>query len=186
MPPPLSSSSRYEHLGRVFAKLEDLLLVALLMSMVVLLNLAIFRRYVLNNTSPYSEEVARFLLIALVFLGIPAGIRHRGHITIDLLPANLSRRTAAAVDIVADALFLLFSITLAWLGLQVVFQMSQHAIVTDALGWPKWIIVAVIPLGSVLATVRLAGCLFSHWKRWRSLGLPRDLSENDSSLPRRD
>jgi TRAP-type C4-dicarboxylate transport system permease small subunit len=66
-------------------------------------------RYVLNDSAAWTEEVARYLLIGIVFVGACAGIHKNTHIHVDLLyrylPKPASRFLSTAVDIVRIAFF---------------------------------------------------------------------------------
>src|SRR6185503_21283926 len=44
-----------------------------------------FTRYVLNNSASWTEEIARYLLIATVFIGIAASVRTTRHIHVDFV-----------------------------------------------------------------------------------------------------
>ncbi len=68
-----------------------------------------FTRYVLNDSAAWTEEIARYLLIATVFIGACVGIYKNNHIQVDLLyrylPAGAARGLATAVDLVRIAFF---------------------------------------------------------------------------------
>jgi len=51
----------------------------------VILIAAVFWRYALNNAIPWSEELSKYLMVWLTFLGAPIALRHGSHINIDLL-----------------------------------------------------------------------------------------------------
>jgi hypothetical protein len=44
-----------------------------------------FTRYVLNDSASWTEEIARYLLIATVFVGAAIGVAKNNHIQVDLL-----------------------------------------------------------------------------------------------------
>src|SRR5678815_497893 len=52
-----------------------------------------FTRYALNDSAAWTEEIARYLLICVVFMGIAAATRKNTHIQVDifyrLIPAPL-------------------------------------------------------------------------------------------------
>jgi TRAP-type C4-dicarboxylate transport system permease small subunit len=68
-----------------------------------------FTRYVLNNSAAWTEEIARYLLIAVVFVGAAIGVAKNNHIQVDFLyrylPARVARVLAVAVDVLRIAFF---------------------------------------------------------------------------------
>lgn len=68
-----------------------------------------FTRYVLNDSAAWTEEIARYLLIGVVFIGACIGIYKNNHIQVDLvyryLPPRVSRLLATMVDVVRVVFF---------------------------------------------------------------------------------
>jgi TRAP-type C4-dicarboxylate transport system permease small subunit len=68
-----------------------------------------FTRYVLNNSASWTEEIARYLLIAVVFTGATIGVAKNNHIQVDFfykfMPAWLSKFMNYLVDIMRIAFF---------------------------------------------------------------------------------
>ncbi len=68
-----------------------------------------FTRYFLNNSAGWTEEIARYLLIATVWMGIAAAVRLNRHIHVDFLyrflPHGVARVLATVVDFVEIAFF---------------------------------------------------------------------------------
>jgi TRAP-type C4-dicarboxylate transport system permease small subunit len=68
-----------------------------------------FTRYVMNDSAAWTEEIARYLLIATVFIGACVGIAKNNHIQVDLLyrylPPTASRWMSTAVDVVRIGFF---------------------------------------------------------------------------------
>jgi len=68
-----------------------------------------FTRYILNDSASWTEEIARYLLIATVFTGAAIGVAKNNHIQVDFffrfMPAALSRAMALFVDAVRIAFF---------------------------------------------------------------------------------
>ncbi len=61
-----------------------------------------FTRYVLNNSAAWTEEIARYLLIATVFTGATIGVVKNNHIQVDFfykfMPKPMSRAMSTLVD----------------------------------------------------------------------------------------
>ena len=68
-----------------------------------------FTRYVLNNSAAWTEEIARYLLIATVFTGATIGVIKNNHIQVDFfyrfMPKKLGRITASLVDVMRIGFF---------------------------------------------------------------------------------
>ena len=68
-----------------------------------------FTRYVLNNSASWTEEIARYLLIGVVFVGAAIGVAKNNHIQVDFfyrhLPAVVCRAMAVAVDLLRVLFF---------------------------------------------------------------------------------
>lgn len=68
-----------------------------------------FTRYVLNDSAAWTEEIARYLLIAVVFTGATLGVIKNNHIQVDFfyryMPRRMARRMATIVDVLRIAFF---------------------------------------------------------------------------------
>ena len=68
-----------------------------------------FTRYVLNNSASWTEEIARYLLIAVVFTGATIGVAKNNHIQVDFfykyMPTWLSKAMNTVVDVMRIGFF---------------------------------------------------------------------------------
>lgn len=68
-----------------------------------------FTRYVMNDSAAWTEEIARYLLIAVVFTGATIGVVKNNHIQVDFffkfMPKPLARATATLVDLLRIGFF---------------------------------------------------------------------------------
>lgn len=91
-----------------------------------------FTRYVLNDSAAWTEEVARYLLIGVVFVGACIGIYKNNHIQVDLLyrylPQRASRHLATAVDAVRIVFFGLAIVLTAQMMLRIGGNIRMTAI----------------------------------------------------------
>lgn len=63
--------------------------VLLVATITVIVALGVFFRFVLNNSLPWTEEVAKFVMVWLAFIGAPVVLKEGGHIAIDVVPTRL-------------------------------------------------------------------------------------------------
>jgi len=87
-------------------------------------------RYVLNDSASWTEEIARYFLIATVFIGASIGVAKNNHIQVDFfyryMPAPAARLMASAVDVLRIAFFG----TAIVLTIQMMMKLGQTARMT--------------------------------------------------------
>lgn len=84
---------------------------------------AVIFRYVLNDSLTWAEEVARYLFIAMVFLGGAYVILEDGHLRMDVLYTSVPRAIRRAIDgltVVCALFFLGTALVAVWSGLGIV------------------------------------------------------------------
>ena len=127
------------------------------MAMVIIVGTQVFARYGLNHSLFWSEELARFLLVWLTFLGATSAYYRGAHPGVDALVSRLSPGARARVAVwVHLAGLVLFGVMLVY-GVE--FAYFVRAQITPALGMPKWIPMAVIPLSSLIFILHTMGFL---------------------------
>ena len=106
-PEPVARASRFEIISRVMDKILSYIVAALLVAMSGVVFGNVISRYFLDTTWGWYEEVSRFLLIWIVFLGAVIAMIRSDHLGIDLLPLVFSPRVCRAMVILTDVLVLL-------------------------------------------------------------------------------
>lgn len=130
-----------------------------------------FTRYVLADSAAWTEEIARYLLIVVCFLGSSMGVRRNTHIHVEFLyrwlPAGASRALSTGVDLVRLA-FLGYATVLA---VQLVPRMQNLQMTVIDL--PMSYVYALVSAGFALMTFRAAQLALAHWRRgWSVLERP--------------
>lgn len=81
-------------------------------AMTFLLILQVFLRYVLKTSIPFSEELARYLMVWVVFLAAGLAVREDAHISIRVLVDRFRGRTRLWLNLGAQILLLAFLVLL--------------------------------------------------------------------------
>lgn len=84
---------------------------------------AVICRYIFNDSLTWAEELARYIFIAMVFLGSAYVILEDGHLRMDVLYTSVPRGIRRVIDVVTVACALFFFVTClaaTWAGLGVV------------------------------------------------------------------
>jgi TRAP-type C4-dicarboxylate transport system permease small subunit len=130
--------------------------------------LQVFTRYVLNSSLSWTEEMASYLLIAVVFLGLSRAVRSGAHIRVEFFYRCVSAHVARILTAVANGLSLLFAAyasVLAWKVAQVAQgqRMSQFNV-------PRSAIYYAVMVGLALMAFRLAQTTWREWRNSEPLG----------------
>ncbi len=144
-------------------RLLDAVTIVILVVLLGVVGVQIFARYVLNHSLYWSEELARYLFIYLVFLGAAVALRRDGHIRVsflvDRLPAGLQRATAVLVDLVV----LVFAGTVLWQSVRLAAMV--WTVPTAAMLIPWTFVYLGILLGMAAATLAALGSLLARARR---------------------
>ena len=133
--------------------------------------LAVILRNTLNYAIPDSFDIGRMLLGILIFWGIAATSYRGGHITVDLIWANVSPKYQRWIDVFAT-LVLLFVVTVQTIMLfdKVRLTYIDHVLTYD-LNIPTWPFYAVAWIGDVCAVILIA------IRTWRLVFRPEALHD---------
>jgi TRAP-type transport system small permease protein len=122
-----------------------------------------FTRYFLNDSAGWTEEIARYLLICTVFIGVAAAVRMRRHIHVDflyrLLPHSAARVLATLVDLVV-VVFFGYVIVLTYLMMQ---KMGNYRMTIIDL--PMNLVYGICLFGFACATLRAIQAAIGNWQR---------------------
>ncbi len=135
--------------------------------MVVVVAAQVFCRYVLNHSLFWSEELARYLLVWLTFLGATVAYHRRAHPSIDMLQARVAPSVAHVMTITGYLVALFFFGVLTVYGFQ--FAHFVRAQISPALQIPKWTVMVVLPLSGAILCLHTCVLLIDAFKRGRPL-----------------
>jgi TRAP-type C4-dicarboxylate transport system permease small subunit len=131
---------------------EDWLAFALFWALAAIVFLQFFTRYVLNDSLAWTEEIARYGLMALTFIGGAVVTRKHTHIAVVLLPNLLPAGYARALLAVVDFITLGFLALLAYFSILIVERMQfQRMTVFDL---PMSLVYGAVALGCFLMVGR--------------------------------
>jgi TRAP-type C4-dicarboxylate transport system permease small subunit len=152
-----------EHFDARSYGVEDWLVMAIFWLLAGTVFVQVFTRYVLNNSAAWTEEIARYLLIVVTFLGAAMAVRRNSHIIVEFFYRYLSQPAARALSTVVDALPILFYGYTAWLAYQVGVRTTST--MTSLPAWPKSLIYYAVAFGLAVCTVRAVQVAIRHWRR---------------------
>jgi TRAP-type C4-dicarboxylate transport system permease small subunit len=146
---------------------EDWVALAIFWVMALAVFLQFFTRYVLNDSYAWTEEIATYCLIGVVFIGSSMCVRLSRHIQVDLiyryLPHVVARALATAIDLIRIAFFG-YAIKLVWVYIQIIGDESMTTI-----NLPKDYVYYAVLAGFVLMFVRSVQVAIQHSRQGYSI-----------------
>jgi len=129
----------------------------------VVVMVEVILRYTLGETLVVTEELSRYLMVWIAFLGSVLLMRERGHIAAEGLGGWFGPLGRRVIAVVADLLSLVFLLTLTWAGLQTLpGQLDQYL---TTINIPIFWFYLAIPVGSGLMAVVIVAQLLGYDKQ---------------------
>jgi len=139
---------------RGFLWLNRALLMVLLGTMSVMVFANVVLRYTTGDSLVWAEELSRYLMIWLTFLGAGLVLRYGGHLAIDnmqdVVPARGARMLRALILLGVAA----FALIMMWLG--VVYSLRTWAQTTPVTELPFGLVYSALPVGFLFLLIHMA------------------------------
>ena len=116
--------------------------------LIAIIPVAVFFRYVLNNSLVWAEELARYLFIWITFLGAGLGVGKKVHIGVDAVSKRLPGASRWKVEVGVNIGILGFLVPLIIYGAQLTaFGMENQSLI---LGIPMGVVYLAAPSGGLV------------------------------------
>ena len=167
------------HLIRAIEALNRRLLAAcrygvivLVAAITVIVALGVFFRFVLNNSLPWTEEVAKFVMVWLAFIGAPVVLKEGGHIAIDFIPARLPARIGHTLLMLIQIVVMVVLAVLVYQGWALAWNALPQVAATVEVS--LFYIFLAVPIGSALMLTVALELMLRQAAAIRSPGGPPD------------
>jgi len=143
--------------------IEDYFVFVVFWLLAVVVFAQFFSRYILNDSIAWTEEIARYLLVAVAFLGGSMAVRKNSHIRVEFgyryFPPVLSKILSTFVDALRVVFFLYATfLTYQVIGLMQSQYMTAINVSMAALYW-------VVLVGFIMMSLRSIQILVKHWQQ---------------------
>jgi TRAP-type transport system small permease protein len=160
--PLIGSSDQADDVDLSQYGIEDWVAFGFFWSLAIVVFLQFFTRYVLNDSLAWTEEIARYQLICVAFVGAAMASRRQSHIVVEFLYVYMGRRVAFTLSTLVDVIVVLFYAYAAWLGWEITKVMeTQRMVVIDL---PMSYVFGTGALGLALMAVRSVQVGLRHWR----------------------
>ena len=142
---------------------EDWITLAVFWILAVVVFYQVFTRYVLNDAAGWTEEIARYLLIAVTFLGGAMAVRRSTHIQVDFVYRFIPRAAGRVMSTFVDAVRIAFFGYAVWLTWLLIDRIGTQPMAVIEL--PIGLVFGAMLIGFALMFGRSLQVAWKHWRQ---------------------
>ena len=142
--------------------IEEFIIVPLVAVMIAVVILQVIFRFILKGSLSWSEELARYLMVWVTFVGASIGVKRGAHIGVEALVIVLPKKTQIIIKYLGIILVVVFCIVVFSASLGILRNQIVNRQVSPAMRIPMWWAYAAIPVGTFFMGIRFIQTLFKY------------------------
>ena len=103
---------------------------------------------------PWAEEVARYSMVWIAYIGASLGIKRNAHLGVEAVLMLLPQGSRKYFDYLRYIIIIVFNILIAYYTFQIIQSQIATEQVSPSLRIPMWFAYGAVPVGSVLMAWR--------------------------------
>lgn len=147
---------------------EEVIIFFALSLMSIIIALQVLMRYVFQSSLSWSEEVARYLFIWLIYIGISYGVKKNAHVAVTATDLILTPHQQRWMRLISNTVFLAFALCIFYYGRHVCATIARLGQQSPAMDIPMWVVYAAVPTGFCLTCLRLVQRLLKEFRNWNA------------------
>lgn len=153
----VNRSTVYQRKKSALMRIIDDLALVLFAALIIVATMQVFFRYVLVAPLPWTEELARFLLVWVTFLGAASITRRKMHIRVDYFAEKFSPKVQTLLRLAIYLMIFLFLCVVMWgVVVMMIDSWPVHA------GTMPWLSMTFVYLGACIGAALMLGFVFRH------------------------
>lgn len=134
--------------------IEEYILMVLFPLMVVVVFVATCIRYLTVMSLPWAEEVARYSMVWIAYIGASLGIKRNSHLGVEAALLLFPPKARVFFDYLRYVLIILFNVLTAYFMFQIIQSQISTEQVSPSLRIPMYFAYGAVPVGAVLMALR--------------------------------
>lgn len=126
-----------------------------LIAMMLLVTVDVAGRFFLDKALIGAYELVEYLMIIVIFLGIPYGQVNKQHVNVELVTAMLKGRVRAAVESITYLATIIIAVLLSWASVMQTNAIWKAKQSSQVLLIPQWPIATIMAIGCISYTLAL-------------------------------
>ena len=134
----------------------------------------VFTRYIINYVPSWSEEIPRYLLVWITYLGAALAIKFKEHISLDVFFNLMPLKARQVGHLILNGLIAIVAVIMVVYGIGLLNHFGDDKMESIAL--TNFWLYLVMPISGTLMLLYLAQ---DTWKRIRGLGKAEEVSSSE-------
>jgi TRAP-type C4-dicarboxylate transport system permease small subunit len=157
---------------KIWYHLEEIFLLPSLVFSVALIFLQVVMRYIFGNSLSWSEELARYLFVWQIWIGVSYAARNRTHLRITIVKDKLGPQASKILELVITIIWIGFAIFVAVKGFTLVMKVARFNQLSAALQLPMMYVHLAVPVGCTLMIIRLLENTVKDYRQGKKSAAP--------------
>ncbi|RXT06938.1 TRAP transporter small permease [Ammoniphilus sp. CFH 90114] len=122
-------------------------------------------RYIFNSSIEWAEELTRYGIVWITFIGASVCIYKGAHLGIDTVLSLLSKKGKRNVNAFVLLLCILFCLIFLVLSFNITLKAFETGQVSSTMGVPMYLVYGVMPVSAILMSLNYLSQLVEHVRR---------------------
>lgn len=145
--------------NRLLDGVEATMMVVSMGLVTVVITVQVALRYFFNESLSWAEELTRYTIVWMSFIGASMGVRRGGHISVDLLATMVRPALRRPLLAISAGLGLCFALGMLVYGSELFLQALRTGQVSSAMRMPMFVVYSVFPVSATLLLIRFGQVL---------------------------
>ena len=139
-------------------KFESAIASIALWALIIVCFLQVVMRYIFHSALSWPEEVMRYFLICLVFIGVSSVMKINGHLKVEIITLLLPKKAVLILNMITSLIVIAFLLYTIWIGVEMTILVKEIEQSAQSFEFPLWISWLPIPIGLSLSIIQLVRC----------------------------
>lgn len=155
----------------IMTRIEDTITISFMIIMTTAILAGVVMRFILKIPNLYGEEISRYSMIIVAFIGISAGVRQKSHLGIDGVVNSLPTSAAKVLRIIASLISTFAYGLFAFEAYMFVSHSRRMNQLSPAMRLPMWIVYSILMVGFAMSFIRSIMVFWSDYLARNGSGL---------------
>ena len=150
-----------KHIDTALTIIDQWISVVALTVNMVLLFVNVVGRYLFNHSLHFAEDIGRYLLIVVIYLGLSYCVKTNSHVRVEICMSLYPPKVRPFIDIIGDVIWVLYCAFIVVVSAKYTLHYYDLNSMIASLRFPIWPAYAMIPLGHFTMGLRVVLGLIS-------------------------